>query len=164
MLGIADKDPRSQRATGQRTDNVVQEHVVTAQNRRAWCAAHRNWCAAQPHPGTQTRARHLLVRFDFFWKETKVQRGRKPQHAPRGAAVWMGRGPRSQGLSKSLRFPLRRHNHMDLVLFQGILLFHQLLLLGSETETQYAISWMSAKLTSSHVLTGEERLCLVVPE
>lgn len=115
------------------------------------------WSAAQPHPGTQTRAHHLLVCFDFFWKETKVQRGRKPHHAPRGAAVWLGRGPRSQGLPKSLCFPLRRHNHTDLVLFQGILLFHQLLLLRSETETQYVISWMSAKLTSSHVLTEEKK-------
>lgn len=46
---------------------------------------------------------------------------------------------------------------MDVVLLQGILSFHQLLLLRSETETQYVISWMSAKLKSSHVLTEEKK-------
>lgn len=144
------KDPRSQRAAWQSGDNVVQAHAVTEQSRGARCAV-------QPHAGTQTWVHHLLVSFDFFWKETKAQGGRKPQHAPRSAAVWMGRGPRSRGLPKSLRSLQCSHNHMDLVLFQGILLFHQLLLLRSETETQYVISWISAKLTSSHILTEETK-------
>lgn len=136
------------RAAAQHSDGAVSEHPAPEQSSQAQCTAHR------AHPRPRTRGQQLLAGFDFSWKETKGQRGREPHRAPGGAAVRLGRGPRLPTASAP---PAQAHEHGDVVLFQGILLFHQLLLLRSETETQYVISWMSAKLTSSHVLTEEKK-------